>query len=150
MNLSKLEMELSEDPEKIGYASMDDTAALSALNVQNISSLVPIEHSDLVHVFVAGGCLAKIKRAAENWADETGDSATSAAMAGLVGFSTPTSRLDPGNQDDRDLINALVTNDVLTLADKAALIDAATILISRADQLSLGKVRLGDIQRARK
>ncbi len=156
-DMKKLRAEIIGDPLGRGYSGMDDVAVLTSLKAvltslkaEYRSRLGVLPHGRLIRVLAQEGRLAKIQRAAEEWSDPAKDVASSAAMAamGLVGRDS--SSLDPSDQEDVDLINTLVSTGVLTTDDRQALIDAATQTISRETELSLGgRVRLGDIQRAR-
>ena len=144
-----LRTELTTDPLALGYAGMSDTEILVSLYAETRSVLRALSHPELARVLAGGGRMAKLKRASEQWADDTKDAQTSIAIVALGFVSRSDSTLNPDNADDVVLINALVSTGILSAADRTAVVDAATHTVSRVVELGLGNVRLGDIQKAR-
>ena len=149
MSINILREEIINDPLGIGYTAMSDEAVLASLLIKNRSILVPLTGPPLIRVLATNGRLAKLKRASEQWADDTKDVVTSIAMVAMSMIEREGATLDAGNAADVALVNALVSANVLSAEDRTALVDGATQIVSRATELNISHVRLGDIQRIR-
>ena len=147
--LQILSDEITNDPLTRGYAGMTDAEVLADLKRVYRTVIRPLSHPALTRALAQNGRLAKLKRAAEQWSDETKDLQTSIAMVASAFIHRDQSSLDPSNPSDVALVNALVQVGVLSAADKQALVDAATVQISRADELSIGGIRENDIRKVR-
>ena len=146
MNYDNLADELANDPLSRGYASMDSYALRDSLNNKDRSSYQALTSNELLKWSGINGRYIKVKTAAEN--TSLTDEIRSAAYAAVVMVDRDNTVFDYNDSNSQDIMNILVTNNVISESDKTDLIDFATVLISRAEELGLPKLRKKDIERA--
>lgn len=160
MNLQTLKDELATDPEAIGYAGMTDDQAATALNTANRSAFQPISGAALLR-WAAGGAndaaspavaarIVRIKLASELAAPFNSLSLTAqgyaAAAVAAIGAAVPLSYEDAAV---RAMIAQLATAGVLSSSEADELAALGTQAISRAAELGLGTVRVGEVTQAK-
>ena len=146
MNYDNLADELANDPLSRGYASMDSYVLRDSLNNKDRSSYQTLTSNELLKWSGINGRYIKIKTAAEN--TSLTDEIRSAAYAAVVMVDRDNTVFDYNDSNSQDIMNILVTNNVISESDKTDLIKSATVLISRAEELTLPKLRKKDIERA--
>ena len=146
MDIAKLKTELVTDPESMGYAALSDADAAGAINLANRDYTVPLNSRTSLSWAMRTGRLADIETATT-----TGTPAIQSIALGvkhLLGRSD--TEIDMSDSDHVAMIDGLVAGGVLDAANKAELVTMATSQRSRADELSLGQVRVGHVQEARR
>lgn len=138
MDLTTLQAELASDPESMGYAralhAADDAAVAHLLNRRDRPGGVAVLSTGQLLEWAAGNArFERIEAAAANTADHSG--VRSIAKAALLLLARPDAHLDLARAEHADLLNALATANVITLADKQALVGQATVPQSRAEEL---------------
>lgn len=151
VDISSIRSELSAPHPVTGAYSPSDEAAAAELNAKNVPKLVPIPSSELLAWSAqasTGGRPRKLKidEAATAHLSEAVKAVAQAAQTMIERDSTS---LDLSQTDRAAMVEALVAGGVLTTADKDSLYAAATVMVSRADELGIGRVRVGDVARAR-
>ena len=143
---SKIVDELTGDPLGVGYAAMNDEEVVASLNGSGRTEKVAITSNELLAWSVYEGRLARIKRGVADGVDDTEKSLCEACYLLIQRDNTT---LDLNDQSRIDMLDALVAYGRITAAERDGLYNKATRQISRAKELGLGRVRLGDIQTAR-
>ena len=147
MDIAKLKSELVTDPESMGYAALSDADASVALNIANRDYTVPLNSRTALEWAMRTGRLADIEAASTT----TGTPAIQAIAIGVKHLlSRADTEIDMSDPDHVAMIDGLVAGGVLDAANKAELVTMATSQRSRADELSLGQVRVGHVQEARR
>jgi len=145
MDIGKLKTELETDPERLGYSGMNDKEVTVAINEVNRSYVVPLSSRQMLEWAMQGGRLSGI-----NDATNTGPKEIRAIAIGAMALiSREDTEVDLAKADHVEMIDGLISGGVLTAGDKAELLTMATKQQSRADEIGFGRVREGDIQRAR-
>lgn len=148
MNLSKLRDELRDDPLERGYSTMTDAEVADSMMTEDrpytfsrrvtwrdgLADLGPTQCSQL-------------KTKLEDAASPGSVLSLSLSMLGEYGEG---GGLDLGHGNTRTIIDSLVTDEVITNEEGVALKALAEGTRSRATELKLGKVRTGDVTRARR
>lgn len=125
------------------YAVMTDSEVIEALEAKTIPQLVPITKAQLVAWVAANFAVYGALQAIVGVA---GHPLQGAAWGALRTIDTPNiESLDLRLPDIQILLGGLLQGGVLTQSQYDSLITIGTVLISRADQLGLGQVQLGDI-----
>ena len=146
MDIAKLKTELVTDPESMGYAALSDAAAAAAINLANRDYTVPLNSRTSLSWAMRTERLADIETATT-----TGAKAIQAIALGVKHLlSRADTEIDMSDPDHVAMIDGLVAGGVLDAANKAELVTMATSQRSRADELSLGQVRVGHVQEARR
>jgi len=145
-NIAILKSEIDSDPLGRGYSGMDDTAVAVDLNTAYRTKKEPISSAELLAWSASGARLQNIKNAAENGAT---DDLKSLAQAAYLIVTRDGTTLDLNLADRVAMLDSLVAAGVLTAADRTSLDSLATVSISRAEELSIGRVRAGDVIQAR-
>ena len=146
MNYNNLADEIANDPLSRGYTPMDLYAVRDSLNNKDRSSYQTLTSNELLKWSGINGRYIKVKTAAEN--TSLSDEIRSAAYAAVVMVDRDNTVFDYNDSNSQDIMNILVTNNVISDSDKTDLTNSATILISRAEELGLPKLRKKDTQRA--
>jgi hypothetical protein len=145
-NIAILKSEIDSDPLGRGYSGMDDTAVAVDLNTAYRTKKEPISSAELLAWSASDARLQNIKNAAENGAT---DDLKSLAQAAYLIVTRDGTTLDLNLADRVAMLDSLVAAGVLTAADRTSLDALATVSISRAEELSIGRVRAGDVIQAR-
>jgi len=125
---------------------MDDTAVAVDINTAYRTKKEPISSAELLAWSASDARLQNIKDAAENGAT---DDLKSLAQAAYLIVTRDGTTLDLNLADRVAMLDSLVAAGVLTAADRTSLDSLATVSISRAEELSVGRVRAGDVIQAR-
>ena len=145
MDIAKLKSELTVDPESMGYAALSDADASVALNIANRDYTVPLNSRTSLSWAMRTGRLADIETATT--------AGTPAIQAIAIGVQHLLSRadteIDMDNPDHVAMVDGLVAGGVIDAGNKAELVTMSTSQRSRADELSLGQVRVGHVEKAR-
>jgi hypothetical protein len=144
--LETLWVEISTDPLLVGYATMTDGEIAASMNAKN-RSLVKVLAAEKFLLWAAdGGRLQKLRNTFENTSKSVAIRTASRALyIPIEAFQD----IDPSDTRWNTLLNALVSDGTLTQSDKNALVDEATILVSRANELGITEVTVGLIVEAR-
>lgn len=145
-NIAILKSEIDSDPLGRGYSGMDDTAVAVDVNTAYRTKKEPISSAELLAWSASDARLQNIKNAAENGAT---DDLKSLAQAAYLIVTRDGTTLDLNLADRVAMLDSLVAAGVLTAADRTSLDALATVSISRAEELSIGRVRAGDVIQAR-
>jgi hypothetical protein len=145
-NIAILKSEIDSDPLGRGYSGMDDTAVAVDLNTAYRTKKEPISSAELLAWSASDARLQNIKNAAENGAT---DDLKSLAQAAYLIVTRDGTTLDLNLADRVAMLDSLVAAGVLTAADRTSLDALATVSISRAEELAIGRVRAGDVIQAR-
>ena len=145
-NIAILKSEIDSDPLGRGYSGMDDTAVAVDVNTAYRTKKEPISSAELLAWSASDARLQNIKNAAENGAT---DDLKSLAQAAYLIVTRDGTTLDLNLADRVAMLDSLVAAGVLTAADRTSLDALATVSISRAEELAIGRVRAGDVIQAR-
>lgn len=145
-NISIIKTEIDNDPLARGYASMSNEEVVVSLLTDDRTKLVPISSSELLAWSVSGGRLARIKAGIDGGVDDVEKSLCEVCYIMIRRDSTS---LDLNEQTRVDMLDALVAYGRLTDSDRTDLYNKATVSISRAEELGIGRVRSGDVAQAR-
>lgn len=146
MDIAKLKTELVTDPESMGYAALSDADAAVAINLADRDYTIPLNSRTSLSWAMRTGRLADIETATT-----AGTPAIQAIALGVKHLlSRADTEIDMSDPDHVAMIDGLVAGGVLDAANKAELVTMATSQRSRADELSLGQVRVGHVQEARR
>jgi hypothetical protein len=145
-NIALLKSEIDSDPLGRGYSGMDDTAVAVDLNTAYRTKKEPISSAELLAWSASDARLQNIKNAAENGAT---DDLKSLAQAAYLIVTRDGTTLDLNLADRLAMLDSLVAAGVLTADDRTSLDALATVSISRAEELAIGRVRAGDVIQAR-
>jgi len=145
-NIALLKSEIDSDPLGRGYSGMDDTAVAVDLNTAYRTKKEPISSAELLAWSASDARLQNIKNAAENGAT---DDLKSLAQAAYLIVTRDGTTLDLNLADRLAMLDSLVAASVLTADDRTSLDALATVSISRAEELAIGRVRAGDVIQAR-
>jgi len=145
-NIAILKSEIDSDPLGRGYSGMDDTAVAVDVNTAYRTKKEPISSAELLAWSASDARLQNIKNAAENGAT---DDLKSLAQAAYLIVTRDGTTLDLNLADRVAMLDSLVEAGVLTAADRTSLDALATVSISRAEELAIGRVRAGDVIQAR-
>ena len=145
-NIAILKSEIDSDPLGRGYSGMDDTAVAVDVNTAYRTKKKPISSAELLAWSASDARLQNIKNAAENGAT---DDLKSLAQAAYLIVTRDGTTLDLNLADRVAMLDSLVAAGVLTAADRTSLDALATVSISRAEELAIGRVRAGDVIQAR-
>ena len=146
VNIAILKSEIDSDPLGRGYSGMDDTAVAVDLNTAYRTKKEPISSAELLAWSASDARLQNIKNAAENGAT---DDLKSLAQAAYLIVTRDGTTLDLNLADRLAMLDSLVAAGVLTADDRTSLDALATVSISRAEELAIGRVRAGDVIQAR-
>ena len=145
-NIAILKSEIDGDPLGRGYSGMDDAAVAVDINTDYRTKKEPISSAELLAWSASDSRLQNIKNAAENGAT---DDLKSLAQAAYLIVTRDGTTLDLNLADRVAMLDSLVAAGVLTADDRTSLDALATVSISRAEELAIGKVRAGDVIQAR-
>ena len=146
MDIDKLKSELTVDPESMGYAALSDADASAAINLEDRDYTIPLNSRTSLSWAMRTGRLADIETATT-----TGTPAIQAIALGVRHLlSRADTEIDMSDPDHVAMIDGLVAGGVLDAANKAELVTMSTRQRSRADELGLGQVRVGNVQEARR
>ena len=146
MDIAKLKTELVTDPESMWYAALSDADAAGAINLADRAYTIPLNSRTSLSWAMRTERLADIETATT-----TGAKASQAIALGVKHLlSRADTEIDMSDPDHVAMIDGLVAGGVLDAANKAELVTMATSQRSRADELSLGQVRVGHVQEARR
>ena len=147
MNIAVLKSEIESDPLEYGYSEMTDQEIVDSLNTVDISIYQSISSAELLAWSGNNSRYMKLKNASED--TENTDAIRSICFTALEMIKRDETSLDLNLSDRVAMLDALISASVLEASDKTALETLATTTISRATQLGLSFVRMGDIQEAK-
>ena len=145
-DIALLKSEIENDPLGRNYSAMSDEQVALSLNSKDRSKTVHISSAELLAWSAGDGRLASIKSAIDGGVDNT---AKSLAEAAYMMISRDGTYLDLSLPDRAAMLDGLVAYGILSADDKADLVSKSTVSCSRAEELSLGRVRTGDVIHAR-
>lgn len=145
-DITPLKSEIDSDPLGRNYSAMSDEQVALSLNNKDRSKTVHISSAELLAWAAADGRLASIKATIDGGVDDT---AKSLAEAAYMMISRDGTSLDLSLADRVAMLDGLVAYGILSADDKSDLVSKSTASCSRAEELSLGRVRTGDVIQAR-
>ena len=147
MNIQALRTELQD----ASYSAMTDQEAADSLNAKTIDTFVPVDSAELLawSLVKNGGTSSRRRRIKEASTSHASPDIQDLCEGALVMIDKDNTEFDFNRPERVALLDALVAGGVLTAADKTALQNIATVQVSRADQLKLGRVKVGHVQIAR-
>lgn len=145
-DISSLIIELSKDPQNIGYAGLkgDPVAVLALLNNPNRPRSKAINQLALLKWISAG---TRFEAITDN---AVSGSARSACLSLIVFVNTPSLVLDLSVADEVAMLQAIGPGGakVISQEDQDALVLAGTELVSRLVELGIGPYQDGDVKLA--
>jgi len=145
-DIALLKLEIENDPLGRNYSAMSDKQVAESLNNGDRTKTVPVSSAELLAWAASDGRLASIKAAIDGGVDNT---AKSLAEAAYMLVSRDGTSLDLALPDRVAMLDGLVAYGILSADDKSDLVSKTTVSCSRAEELSLGRVRTGDVTQAR-
>jgi len=145
-DIALLKSEVDNDPLGRNYSAMSDEQVAQSLNNEDRSKTVRISSAELLAWSASDGRLASIKAAIDGGVDNT---AKSLAEAAYMMISRDGTSLDLSLADRVAMLDGLVAYGILSADDKSDLVSKSTVSCCRAEELSLGRVRTGDVIQAR-
>jgi len=145
-DIALLKLEIDSDPLGRNYSAMSDKQVAESLNNDDRTKVVQISSAELLAWSASNGRLASIKAAIDGGVDNT---AKSLAEAAYMMISRDGTYLDLTLPDRVAMLDGLVAYGILSADDKSDLVSKSTVSCSRAEELSLGRVRTGDVTQAR-
>jgi|DEB0MinimDraft_6_1074348.scaffolds.fasta_scaffold64931_2 hypothetical protein len=145
-DIAKLREELATDPLQLGYAQVDDQAAMELLNAKTRTRLVALSSQTLLAWCANDGRLARIKAGFESGRT---DAEKSLCEASFLLISRDDAEFDLNLPDRVTMLDALLAFGRITADERQEIYDLATEDISRSEEIGIGQVRLGDIEQAR-
>lgn len=148
MDLAKLRDEIVNDPLGRGYASMAPDQIADDLNTAYRTVSVDIPLEAIVGYVLANDLWFGIRQAASD-PSHTAHKAALYAID-LIEFAKAEMimAIDPQSMTFQGLMAQLVQGGVFTQAHADAIMGMGTRIISRAEELGLGRVRTGDVIKA--
>ena len=144
MNTVKNARVLREELALLAYSAMTDAEALTALNLRNIPATQPIQKSDIREYLRVTGAWLQLKRSTSDAAELAIDSINEDG-AYDTGSALVLAKLT-------QVLNGVAADGAVpafTEPNRDAILAFGQRLITRAEELSLGHVRLGHITQAR-
>lgn len=146
MSLQALKDELLAGHPVTGAYDADDALAAAEVMAVNVDVVGPITVTELREWAATNARAFKLDSARTTGST---DQVKSLAIIGMSVLNSGPEGLDPANATHVALVNELVADGVWSAADRTALIAKATKVLSRAEILSLGRVRAGEVAQAR-
>lgn len=143
MPIAALVDEIANDPLGRGYAGMSDTQVSASLNAADRPSSKRVSNAKYLQ-WIAGARRKVIGDAADSHADATVRGLAQVALDLLLRAD-----IEYDRGDHLPLLQALQAGGVLTAGDVTALDAQADTIVSRADELGIGRVRDRDVREAR-
>ncbi len=149
--MSILRDELTNDPSGMGYADMTAEEVESAINAQDISVRVNVDVTELNRHLLETGLWETLNQTADE-TDGSGDPTDAARAADilLAASVAPPSTVDLDSVGLSGALDRLESAGAITATERSDIDALADDTISRAGQIGLSRVRVGDIQRARR
>lgn len=143
----QLTSELTADPSKVGYASMENSEVVASINTKSNSrpKREAISSCELLQFLAVHDLLKNFEDAAAN----RSSSARSAALAVIKILTVTEAQVDLNDTEILTLLDALVSDGVMSATDKDNLLALGTRDGSRAEELFSQKVTLEDVRKAR-
>lgn len=145
-DITLLKSEIESDPLGRNYSLMSDEQVALSLNNKDRTRPSNISSAELLAWSASDGRLASIRSAIEGGVDNT---AKSLAEAAYMMISRDGTYLDLTLPDRVAMLDGLVAYGILSSSDRSDLVSKSTVSCSRAEELSLGRVRTGDVIQAR-
>ena len=152
--MSVLSDELANDPKKLGYQefidSGDNGKIVSLLNEKRYEERGKsvISSSELLIWAGQNSRLEKLKDALDN--KDIPSSLRSVVDAALRMIQRDNTNLDLGRPEILGMIDVLTKNDILYMEDRQELLKMSVGMVSRSEQLGLGRVTLNDVRKVTK
>lgn len=144
MDYEVLLTELRDDPLRFGYAEMTDDEAAAALATPRINAVRPISVLTTLRWAAQVGAIPKLRAAVS-----AGGAIGGIAEVVLALLNAQDTEIDLNDAEIAAMFDALVQARVFSAADRAALVQRATHLVSRADQLGLEALAVADVHNVR-
>lgn len=136
MDYEKLRSEIGTDPEALGYSEKTDVEITDLMNIENRTQFIDVNKDTILKYLIRKGRWLAIF-------DSTQDAARN-----VIALLNTTS-FDVNGPEPTVLIDALVTLRLLGSDDKTYIQSLGQKQISRAQELSLGNIRVGQAERVR-
>ncbi len=153
MDYGMLASELLDDPLGRGYASMSDREAVDSLNAANRAIRVSVSSRDIRKYVLMNGLWPRISGLAS---DPSADLNSRGAAITLLETIAPNS-FDVVSMDDPQvyatveaMANMMISAGTITADHRDAVLYMSEAIVSRAVELGIGSVDVGDVQTARK
>ena len=143
-----LKEEIDGDPLGRGYDSMTNAEVTISLNTVDRTRLETLSMQELREWTAENARGFNIMSGITNVA--LTDQVRNLCYVADKLIGTDDGQLSPGNALHVDMINDLVAANVISNADRTALVTKATKNLSRATELGIGQVKEGHVQEARK
>ena len=143
-----LKEEIDSDPLGRGYDSMTNAEVTISLNTVNRTRLETLSMQELREWTAENARGFNIMSGITNVA--LTDQVRNLCYVADKLIGTDDGQFSPGNALYVDMINNLVAANVISNADRTALVTKATKSLSRATELGIGQVKEGHVQEARK
>ena len=151
MDIAKLRAELTEDPEGYGYADLPDPEAANALNAPTRPGKGTVAASEVRRFVLLNGIWPKLTAA-----EKAPDPFIAGTAQTILQTLAPNS-FDEIRMGDAEvagavggMLNTMVSAGVMTEGERDRMMALGDILISRAEELGLGRVHHLDIAEARR
>ena len=143
--LAALKLELTENPMELGYVENNDVT-LAVINnpIPSITKPRSIPRADLLKWAAKNGVLLALKNASNTESPVQG-----VAFAALLMLQGSVDMFDMTDADNVAMVDALTAASVITIDQKASLLELATMPASRAEQIFGRLVTLVEIEQAR-
>lgn len=145
MNYQTLRDELANDPLTRGYATMSDAEAAADLNTAYRTTTAPIPSTELLAWAGQNGRYTSIEGDSENATSSSQD----ISKVAIKLIERDSTSLDLSRTDHSQMLDALVSNGVLTSTDKNELQSMSEKSISRTRELGLPEISHYHVSRAR-
>lgn len=149
--IDTLRLELADDPEGIGYASMSDPEAADAINARNRPTRGTVPASDVRRYVLLNGIWPRIAAAAQSSPDPTVQGTAVTILQTLAPNSFDEIRMgDPAVFGAvSQMLNTMVTAGIMTDAQRLAMIALGNVSVSRASELGMPHIHHTDVGMAR-
>jgi hypothetical protein len=149
--IDTLRMELADDPEGIGYASMSDPQAADAINACNRPTRGTVLASDVRRFVLLNGIWPRIASAAQSSPDPTVQGTAVTILQTLAPNSFDEIRMgDPAVfAAVSQMLDTMVTAGIMTDAQRIAMIALGDTHTSRAAELGLPNIHHLDVAESR-
>ena len=148
MNIELLKTELDQEHPTTGAYSANSAEAAAQLNAVNCTKLYPLSMQEVREWAAEDARGFNIRQGMDN--DALADQVRNLCYVADKLIGTDDGNLTPGNPLHVGMINQLVAAGVISAEDRTALVAKARRDVSRATEIGLGRVSVGNIEQARK
>ena len=139
-----LKDEITNDPLTRGYSGMSDQEVADSLNTVDRTVQIRVSHTDVM-TWAASGPRKKV----EDNKDNANEALAAASLVALDLIADGVTTFDTSDNGNQTLLSGLVSGGVLSGDDQTALMALGQSTVSRAAELGLGHIRVGDVIAAR-